>query len=1092
MSTDTAVIAGVHLLEQRPTHDVNIEYWLANCEDRLSEVYFVPRQDKERLSALPNLVGFTQCQIVEVDDQIAVVMPGVIQLPVTNMVSKLGVSNCIGMAWHIADLLSLLHQSGRAHNLLHPESIGLNDLGELEIRPALGRFIASDPDPKASSIATDCWQMRQVVHYLGISEKVDPLFALLNRGIQEEFARLRLQPATAIRQSISAVLARHSEWETQFVDQMGKDWALNQRNLRESTIIPHRLQTARPTLSIDDVKDVSDSIDLWGNLFASSSVDGVSSSQALLLEALSAKTPTQPTSPVSRIQLPTHRGEPIEEDRSTLEVDLIGPTSIQIPMKPKRSGLVSIQEVGLGETPAVEEKDFYHGFSAIVEETAEDLEVLHRRRRSSQSRRSNQVAAVAQEQSRGYEETVSSEHTEQIATPKVYTTVPETVTIDEHDASEATGAAIPSIESSVDVRQESIEINVLEAAEAPSEQSLLEEVEAADTDISTPISPAVDVDVDDVDMGTPIPQEDVAEEYEESPEQQAPVLDEESETVHETSESLDIEIEERQAEALESNVDHPLSGNTEAAEPLEDTNVAETKSVEGEVDAVHGEAAHNEHHVETLQTEGELQVATSMAEQTVDSFVDEATVPHLDPETTSRAVDERVLPEHSEAQQSAVVSAESTSESSLSDASLVESPTTNVAEGTVVGEEPKLSSYEDTFSVRMPAETVEEISESELEGDGAKEDHDRPNDTIADVLQAPQELEQFDDGFEVVEFDDGVIGTSEEEHPPEVTGPVSILNMPLISIVEEDDFSGGTEEENEESEDDGGVSLAFLINDAPPEVTQTELEEVFQTANVPTPNTGMDVNMAQTLSTGEGFVAALTQENSTMQGSELDVEEPLADIDFPSIEEVRAQDKTFAGDVNSLFDSSEPVVSQSSTQIQRQLDTEPGTEPKWTGATSFDNLTNSEDALGDEKYAHAQVELGDVDAVLGESIRDFSELERKGSPWAFLLIASLVVIFGAVYVLASTSSEESTNTEVVTSTAPIEALPTHVEILTDPPRGKVLIDKSNLGVAPTKWEITEGDVFLMCVDWGSNPVCRRVPKADLQSETYTFTQKLTP
>ena len=291
------------------------------------------------------------------------------------------------MAWHISDMLSLLHQSGRAHNLLHPESIGLNDLGELEIRPALGRFIPSDPDPKASAIATDCWQMRQVIQHLGISDKVDPLFALLNRGLQEEFARrLRLQPATAIRQSIAAVLARHPEWEEKFVEQMGSDWALNQRNLQESTIIPHRLKTTRPTLSIDDVKDMADSIDLWGNLFTSSSMDEVSSSQALLLEALSGKQPSKRRSPVSKIQLPTHRGEPIEEDSSALEIDLIGPTSIQVPVQAKRPGLVSIQEVGINEVPDVEEQDFYHGFSAIVEETADNLEAIHRRRRS-QSRR---------------------------------------------------------------------------------------------------------------------------------------------------------------------------------------------------------------------------------------------------------------------------------------------------------------------------------------------------------------------------------------------------------------------------------------------------------------------------------------------------------------------------------------------------------------------------------------------------------------------------------------------------------------------------------------------------------------------------------
>ena len=93
----------------------------------------------------------------------------------------------------------------------------------------------------------------------------------------------------------------------------------------------------------------------------------------------------------SKIQLPTHREETIVQESPALEIDLIGPTSIQVPVQAKRSGLVSIQEVGIDETPEVEEQGFYHGFSAIVEETADNLEILHRRRRRSQSRRSGSV-----------------------------------------------------------------------------------------------------------------------------------------------------------------------------------------------------------------------------------------------------------------------------------------------------------------------------------------------------------------------------------------------------------------------------------------------------------------------------------------------------------------------------------------------------------------------------------------------------------------------------------------------------------------------------------------------------------------------------
>ena len=103
------------------------------------------------------------------------------------------------------------------------------------------------------------------------------------------------------------------------------------------------------------------------------------------------------------------------------------------------------------------------------------------------------------------------------------------------------------------------------------------------------------------------------------------------------------------------------------------------------------------------------------------------------------------------------------------------------------------------------------------------------------------------------------------------------------------------------------------------------------------------------------------------------MEEPLADIDFPSIEEAHAQDKAFAGDWMHC------LILLSPLHFPVRHFNQPGqtsaAEPNGRVLISFDNLT-PEDALGDEKYAHAQVELGDVDAVLGESIRDF-EIERR-------------------------------------------------------------------------------------------------------------------
>jgi hypothetical protein len=232
----------------------------------------------------------------------------------------------------------------------------------------------------------------------------------------------------------------------------------------------------------------------------------------------------------------------------------------------------------------------------------------------------------------------------------------------------------------------------------------------------------------------------------------------------------------------------------------------------------------------------------------------------------------------------------------------------------------------------------------------------------------------------------------------------------------------------------------------------------------------------------------------------------LAEIEFPSIEEVHAQDGAFTGTINALFDEEAfGNKTRESSEPSRDVfipsrSTEKGNvEPKWTGSTAFDNLPNEESALGDEKYALHQVELGDVDAVLGESIRDFSEIERRGSPWGLFLIVSLALIFGIVYLLnpqqedVSESSPENT-TMTGDISAPQTALTTQVQIQTDPAQGHIYIDNVELGVAPLQWEITDGDVFLMCVDWKgtkSNPICRRIPKGDLQSD-YTFVRQLTP
>ena len=76
-------------------------------------------------------------------------------------------SASIGLSWHIASVLATLHDMGNAHGCFHPTSIGIDQNGELCIRPAIWQNIAKEPDPRASSQATDCLLMADVLEVLG-------------------------------------------------------------------------------------------------------------------------------------------------------------------------------------------------------------------------------------------------------------------------------------------------------------------------------------------------------------------------------------------------------------------------------------------------------------------------------------------------------------------------------------------------------------------------------------------------------------------------------------------------------------------------------------------------------------------------------------------------------------------------------------------------------------------------------------------------------------------------------------------------------------------------------------------------------------
>lgn len=1071
MPSDTITIAGFELIEQRPTHDAGIEHWIAKGMGRSADVYTLPLEYRERLSGLPNIVGFTPLRLLEENNQLIVVMPGRIEVSVVQLRKKFGAEVCVGIFWHIADLLGLLHQSGRAHNLLHVDCIGLNDLGELEIRPALGQFIVSDPDSKATAIATDCWQLGPIMRQLGIDESMDPLFGLLKRGLQEEYARLRLQPATAVRQSISAVWARHPEWESKFIEAMGESWVLNQRSLEESTVLPHRLTDLRPKMSINDIRDLPESIDLWGNLFNSSSIDEASSSQALLMEALSARKKSK-REPNTRIVLPSHkdREEVMEDSTATLQIELkASPIQVSVQQTASRlnSGLVSIQEVGLEDevSPALpdDEDRYFQGLASIVEETAENLEVLHQKRRRSLSKSAPQPSPI-------------------LPPPIVEISPKESLhrIVEEHEIKNSpTGRmVIMEIDETEDVGGQQVDFS----------EHISEHIDPSDdVDLSTRVNQEVNEKVEDlIDVKTE-PSSTVLEQVEQT------VVD-----VHSPRESLveDTDLESSQAEVTPSVVEEMADGLLEGSDALMTEQVHDWSEDQ------------NEH---------------SVVEAVVDSQVAKQVDAGIEGHAEGPANDEL------------------SNAFSLVDEQSVEQTETNVENVEVVAVDAvEVDSFKpdvfepdafepDAFELGA-VELTETLSDSPLTEEGLEPNTDQQAATEVDVEIVATASVSMNEVSTLDRLEDEPI--SEGGAP--VQG-VSIGNMPLISIVEEysEDEATGTLQEDVHTVEESGARIELLMEEPAIEVSDEGLDAVFEPEG--DMSTSSVSNSVESFSEERGFIADLSETVQPMGQSpmgqskdELDVEEPLADIEFPSIEEVKAKDSAFGGDVNALFDTnpvvqtrSEPTldtpkgavreaVMSADTKPEPMVSAEPmeprnavsaGMEPKWTGASAFDNLSNEEDALGDEKYAFDQVELGDVDAVLGESIRDISDLEKRGSPIGLLLIVGLVLIFGIVYLLNPQDTVEPVvnatgvnGVNNVTEAQNIEAAGTQgnvVKIQTNPPQGRVYIENQELGVAPLEWEMTEGDRFMMCVDWGSNPICRRISRTDFGTE-YTFVRKQTP
>ena len=232
----------------------------------------------------------------------------------------LDATNLSGDSWHLAAIFGELHEAGGVHGFIHPTHIGLDTGGRLQIRPALSAFIPSDPDDEAAALATDCWQLSFVLQKMGVVPSLDRRFGLLMSGLRQEVSRLRLQPASAIRQTLTAVIARHPEWEDEIGQRLGKQWTLDYSPVKEDNVVPHRL--SQPSISATRPQKSRVEVDVWASPFIRTMMENNdhSSGQAMIREAL------RNTSNPKKFELPVMEDFQLEDEVTELE-----PARIQIP-----------------------------------------------------------------------------------------------------------------------------------------------------------------------------------------------------------------------------------------------------------------------------------------------------------------------------------------------------------------------------------------------------------------------------------------------------------------------------------------------------------------------------------------------------------------------------------------------------------------------------------------------------------------------------------------------------------------------------------------------------------------------------------------
>ena len=76
-SPSSSAIAGFHLVEQKKTHDPTIEKMDGNTRWCCVRLVHSSNSMKEHVSGLPTVVGFAAVEVLEDDDRVYLLYPGI-------------------------------------------------------------------------------------------------------------------------------------------------------------------------------------------------------------------------------------------------------------------------------------------------------------------------------------------------------------------------------------------------------------------------------------------------------------------------------------------------------------------------------------------------------------------------------------------------------------------------------------------------------------------------------------------------------------------------------------------------------------------------------------------------------------------------------------------------------------------------------------------------------------------------------------------------------------------------------------------------------------------------------------------------------